>query len=108
MTAAIAPKPDFQSHNDALEAVKCTERLQAMVDKLRAEGADRRSILDALMEVAVKVVREDPNDFHLIQLEDAAAFLLDAVSFWTAKRVPSQQDPDAARRARNEALLSGA
>jgi hypothetical protein len=59
--------------------IQCIERLQAVADKLVAEGAPRSFILEALMEVAIKIARGDPRDSALIQLEDAGGFLLDTV-----------------------------
>jgi hypothetical protein len=59
--------------------IQCIERLQAVAEKLAAEGACRSFILEALMEVAIKITRDDPRDSALIQLEDAAGFLLDTV-----------------------------
>jgi hypothetical protein len=59
--------------------IQCIERLQAAADRLATEGASRSCILKALMEVAVKIARDDPSDSGLIQLEDAAGLLLDTV-----------------------------
>ena len=59
--------------------IQYIERLQAVADKLAAEGAPRFCIVEALMEVAIKIARGDPRDSALIQLEDAAGFLLDTV-----------------------------
>lgn len=40
--------------------IQCIERLQAAAEKLAVEGACRSFILEALIEVAIKVARDDP------------------------------------------------
>lgn len=70
-----------------------------VAEKLAAEGACRSFILEALMEVAIKIARDDPRDSSLIQLEDAAGFLPDTVH---GHRRKQRRSPGSERRKKRD------